>query len=127
MTLLFLDHMGFGGFFLFPFAMFLFGVVWLVLLIWVVYDVATRDDMWIGEKAIWVAVALLFNVLGPLVYILVVYLRGEPLFEPGGPPGARGGLRELERLADLRERGAITEEEYEELKWERLDRIRDRD
>jgi hypothetical protein len=45
-----------------------------------------------------------------------------------GPPHARraypaGVLDDLERLADLRDRGAVTEEEFQRMKRELLDRM----
>jgi hypothetical protein len=39
---------------------------------------------------------------------------------PERPPGA---LTDLERLADLRDRGAVTEEEFQAKKRELLDRL----
>lgn len=109
-----------GGFFLLPLAMMLIGLAWLLLLLWVIYDVATRRDMQVAEKVLWVVVALTLNIIGPLLYILVVKVPGEPVFR-----GGRAGLSELERIADLHERGALGDEEYAELKEEYLERLRE--
>ncbi len=108
-----------GGFFLFPFIMLLVGLAWLLLLIWVLYDVATRRDMQTPEKVLWIIVALFLGLIGPLIYILVVRLPNRPVFGQH-----RGELSELERLADLHERGVLSDEEFEELKEERLKRLK---
>jgi len=112
-----------GGFFFMPFVMLFLGLAWVLLFLWVVYDVATREDMATSEKVLWIIVSLFLWAIGPLLYILVVKLPGKPIF--GGEQPERSGLSELERLADLHERGLLSDDEFEEMKEEYLERLKE--
>lgn len=95
-----------------------FSLVGLVLVLYGLYDLLFQqpgmDD---GEKLIWIAIILLFNVLGVLAYFFVVWYLDERPFKDFLQRTAEDRkLGELERLADLHDRGALTDEEFQEEK-----------
>lgn len=91
----------------------LLSLIGLALTIYVIYDVlAQQPEMQPIEKLIWIIVALFFNIIGVLVYFLVVKYADAQLFDNVDLFTEDQKLDELERLADLKDRGAITEEEY---------------
>lgn len=113
-------------------ALWVFG---LVLIIWVFIAIIGdlfRDDQTSGwAKAGWVVALILFPLLGSLAYLI---LRGEGMAErsrahamlakaeldsyirtTAASTGA-GPVDDLARLADLRSRGHITDDEFETIK-----------
>lgn len=86
-----------------------------VLLLYALYDLlVVQDTMATGEKLIWLVILLLFNVLGAIVYLVVIkYLQEHPFESLLSIEAEEERLTQLERLADLKERGAITEEEFD--------------
>jgi prolipoprotein diacylglyceryltransferase len=48
-------------------------IIGLAAIIWVIYDVVTRQKaMPDGEKVIWIIVALFLNIIGAIIYYIVV-------------------------------------------------------
>lgn len=106
-------------------------VVWIFLLIRILNDVFRSRDLSGVAKAAWTIGLILFPLLAGLVYLIV---RGAQMHEreaavaAANEKAAREYLRsalgtsssgvadDLSRLADLRERGAITDEEFQTLK-----------
>jgi hypothetical protein len=72
-------------------------------------DIFRRDDLGGAMKALWVAVVFLIPFLGTLIYLVV---------RPAGPAAAKratlsdGRTQQLQALADLHDRGKITDEEF---------------
>ena len=103
-------------------------VAWFWLLISIITDVFRDDDMSGGAKAAWCIFVILLPWLGVLTYLIV---RGRSMSERAGREAARneqafrsyvrnvaasestGVSGELTKLADLRERGVLTPEEYD--------------
>jgi hypothetical protein len=105
-------------------------VLWLMLLFHVVIDVFRSHDMGGLAKVIWLLFMFIFPFLGVFVYLIA---RGGKMAEhsaqqadadqaaldkyirdaaaPGASPAS-----ELEKLAALKAQGAISEEEYAQLK-----------
>ncbi|HWN22629.1 MAG TPA: SHOCT domain-containing protein [Gaiellaceae bacterium] len=85
-------------------------------LIWAgaLLDIFRRDDMGGVSKAIWVAAVILLPFLGTLIYLIV-----RP---PGATPEEREMIEDASRqfvnaeqlqvLADLHDRGKLTDEEF---------------
>jgi hypothetical protein len=101
-------------------------IAWFLLLFKIVTDIFRDRTMGGVAKAIWLIVLVFLPFLGTLVYVVA---RGDSMAErdaaqvraadeafqayvrnvadPGG-----GSISELERLASLKERGVLTEEEF---------------
>lgn len=102
-------------------------IMWIFLLIRIISDVFRSHDLTGAGKAGWTLVLIAFPLVGVLVYLLV---RGNGLHEREnrqvqanedamrhylnrmGGPGA-STADELTRLAELRDRGVLTEEEFQ--------------
>jgi len=107
--------------------------IWLMITVFI--DIFRSNDLKGWQKALWVIPVLVFPLLGVLLYLIVRgtkmrahqmqtleeneqafrrYLQREvgPRFSPA---------EELNRLADLRDRGEITADEYRRLKARVLD------
>lgn len=113
-------------------ALWVFG---LVLLIWVFFIIISdlfRDDETSGwVKAAWVVALIVFPLLGSLAYLIV---RGQGMAERSraqarlaraefdsyirttAASSGTGPVDDLTRLADLRNSGAITDDEFETIK-----------
>jgi len=102
--------------------------VWIWLLIVVFGDIFRSHDMGGVAKAVWVIFLIIFPILGVLIYLLV---RGGSMHEraeramaqqqkafndyvrhASGAP-AHGTADELAKLADLKEKGVISDAEFE--------------
>ncbi|MEU9127278.1 SHOCT domain-containing protein [Kitasatospora sp. NPDC048540] len=115
-------------------------VLWIFLLIRVLDDVFRDDSLSGGAKAAWAILVVLLPFLGIFIYLIV---RGKGMGErslkqaqkqeeqlrsyiretAGSTPGAEGGtggtgghVEELAKLAELKNRGDITEQEYQQAK-----------
>jgi hypothetical protein len=106
-------------------------VAWLCLLFYVYADIFRSHDLSGGAKALWVLAIFIFPMIGSLVYLLI---RGGEMHEraaltaqrnqealrhalqQSGATTQTGGLSELERLADLHDRGKLTDDEFETAK-----------
>lgn len=106
-------------------------VIWIWVLIWVFIDIFRSHDLSGAAKALWFLFVLFIPLLGVLAYLVVrggsmheralerarqqedafrQYIRREA---PGSPPSAAD---QLEKLANLRDRGAITPDEFQRQK-----------
>jgi hypothetical protein len=122
-----------------PFAAFTFGdatltvlelafmFLWIWIAIGVVFDIFRSHDLSNWGKALWVLFIFVFPLVGVLGYLII---RGHTMHEHeaqdrqqyeafrqfrrgGNPPGA---ANDMNKLADLRDRGVLTDEEFERAK-----------
>lgn len=107
-----LMELGFGAM---SVVMLLWGLLTFLVTLWVIYDVVVEQDgMEPLEKLVWVLAVLFLNLIGVVLYVALVKYRGEQLL-------SSSRAAQLERLADLRDRGALSEEEFQEEKRTLLD------
>jgi hypothetical protein len=101
-------------------------IVWIWLAISVFFDIFRSHDMGGVAKALWVLFIVIFPFLGILVYLIA---RGGKMHERADAAAARqqrafnayvqqtagtsSSADELSKLADLREKGVLTPEEFE--------------
>lgn len=107
--------------------------VWIWIAVTVVFDVFRSSDLSNWEKALWMLAIILLPWLGVLVYLVV---RGHTLHEHhehdvaqaqafrrfiarGG--GGVGPADDLSGLAELHDRGVLTDDEFERAKARVLD------
>jgi len=103
-------------------------VIWIWILIYVFIDIFRSRDLSGGAKAPWFIFVLFIPLIGVLVYLIA---RGGEMHERAAQQAqaqdeaARDYIRqaagtnsadELAKLADLRERGVITAQEFEQQK-----------
>jgi Phospholipase_D-nuclease N-terminal/Short C-terminal domain len=126
-----------------PFAAFTFGdglltvvelafmFLWIWIAIGVVFDIFRSSDLSNWSKALWVLAIFVFPLLGVLAYLII---RGHVMhehqamdtqrlhdfqrFERQG--GSRTHVDDLQALADLRDRGLLTDEQFEQAKAKAL-------
>ncbi|MGW2183366.1 SHOCT domain-containing protein [Streptomyces sp. NPDC001732] len=116
-------------------------VMWLFLLFKVITDIFRSHDLSGWGKAGWLILTLLLPYIGVLVYVIVrgrsmgrrdlkeaqerdaafkAYVR-EAAGTAGGDDAKRSShVDELAKLAELKDRGAITDEEYQRAKTKLL-------
>jgi hypothetical protein len=104
--------------------------VWIMLLLQVFIDIFRSHDLNGGVKALWVVFVVVLPYLGVLVYLIA---RGQKMNEhalaaaksqdeamrnyvKSAAGGSTSAADELARLADLKERGVISDEEFAALK-----------
>ncbi len=109
-------------------------IMWIFLLIRVISDVFRSHDLSGGGKAGWTLVLIVFPLIGVLAYLLI---RGNGLHERENRQAlaseeamrqylnriAGSGASttdELTRLAELRDRGVLTEDEFQRQKTKLL-------
>ena len=102
-------------------------IMWLFLLFWIILDIFRSRDLSGWLKALWLIFILVLPFLGVLVYLIA---RGGSMHERQeaqaraqdeafrsyvkDAAGSGGGSAdELAKLADLRDKGAITEAEFQ--------------
>jgi hypothetical protein len=116
------------------FAIFFFflWVVWLILLFRTITDVFRSDDLGGAGKAFWLLFVIITPYLGVFVYLIA---RGDGMGrrdleriqaqeqsfrsyvqEVAGGGGGGGVATELERLAALKDKGVITDDEFAQQK-----------
>ncbi|WP_314614885.1 SHOCT domain-containing protein [Streptomyces stackebrandtii] len=108
-------------------------IMWLFLLFKVITDIFRDHELGGWGKAGWLAFCILLPYLGVLVYVIA---RGKSMGQrdvkqakaseaafqdyirktAGTAPAGGGASDELARLAELKEKGAITDEEFEKAK-----------
>jgi hypothetical protein len=122
-----------------PFAAFTFGdglltviefafmFLWIWIAIGVVFDIFRSHDLSNWSKALWVFVIFVFPLLGVLAYLII---RGQVMHEHQAhdqerfaafqqyrrPSASSTHVDDLRTLADLRERGLLTDQEFESAK-----------
>ena len=93
-------------------------VIWFVVVVAVIFDIFRSRDLSGWAKALWFVLVLFLPILGLLAYLVV---RGSKMtqhafqsvdenFGAVSPGGTK--TDELARLADLRDRGVITADEF---------------
>jgi len=101
-------------------------VIWIWILIYVFIDIFRSRDLSGGAKALWFIFVLFIPLIGVLVYLIA---RGSSMHERAmsearqqdrefrayvqDAAGAQTPADQLAKLADLRDRGVITPEEFE--------------
>src|SRR5208283_5185363 len=101
-------------------------IIWFWILITVFIDIFRSPDLSGGAKALWFIFVLLIPLIGVLVYLIA---RGDKMHEHGvqaarqqdaearryiqEAAGPQSTTDQLAKLADLRDRGVITPEEFE--------------
>ena len=101
-------------------------VIWIWILIAIFGDIFRSDDLGGGAKALWVIFVIVLPFLGILVYLIA---RGAKMQQRSleqaqrqkqafdaqvkQAAGASSGVDELAKLADLKEKGALTDAEFE--------------
>lgn len=107
--------------------------IWIWLLIVIFGDIFRSDDLSGWGKALWTIFVIVLPYLGVFVYLIA---RGHKMqahaqaaaastrgYQPAGPAApARDGstAEEISRLADLRDRGVISEAEFQQAKTRAL-------
>jgi hypothetical protein len=108
--------------------------LWIWIAITVVFDIFRSHDLSNLAKTLWILLIVVFPLIGVLGYLLI---RGHTLHEhqeqdraqveafrefsqKGGAPAGDGSsgshADDLHKLADLRDRGVLTDEEFERAK-----------
>ncbi len=97
----------------FPLFFALFGMMWIALTLFVFYDVLfVQEDMTDSQRIVWVLIVLFLNVMGVVLYLIIVKMMDmRPFAEM--LPNERRRLTTLERLQRLKEKGTLTDEEFE--------------
>lgn len=103
--------------------------IWIILMVRIFTDIFRSHDMSGWAKVAWTAFVVIFPFLGVLSYVLVrgdrmaenelrTHQRREDAFRAyvRDAAGGNGAVSELERLAHLRERGVIDDDEFVRLK-----------
>jgi ABC-type multidrug transport system fused ATPase/permease subunit len=111
-------------------------LLWISLAVTVFFDIFRSHDLSGWGKAFWVLFIIILPLLGVLIYLIA---RGGKMHEraardaqqqeaafrqyvqeASAEGGGSGSAAELQRAATLRERGVITQEEFERLKIKAL-------
>lgn len=116
-------------------------VMWMFLLFRVIMDIFRSDDLGGLAKAGWLILTLVLPYLGVLVYVIArgqsmgkrdardakerdaafkAYVRDAAGTEATGGSTQSNHVEGLTRLADLKDKGAITDEEYRQAKTKLL-------
>jgi Phospholipase_D-nuclease N-terminal/Short C-terminal domain len=102
---------------------FAFLFLWIWIAVGVVFDIFRSHDLSNWGKALWVLFIVVLPYVGVLAYLLV---RGHTMHEHQAQDSlarheafrqyVRGPATDLSLLADLKERGVLTDEEFERAK-----------
>ena len=101
-------------------------VIWIWILIWIFIDIFRSRDLSGWAKALWFLFVLFIPLIGVLVYLIV---RGDSMHTRAvqdarrqdqefrsyvqDAAGSQSTADQLAKLADLRDRGVITPQEFE--------------
>src|SRR5437773_11669404 len=101
-------------------------IIWIWILIWIFIDIFRSRDLSGWAKALWFIFVLFIPLIGVLVYLIV---RGGDMHERAvqqaqqqdaearayiqQAAGSQSTADQLSKLADLRDRGVITADEFE--------------
>ena len=111
---------------------FAFLFLWIWIAVGVVFDIFRSRDLSNWAKALWVLFIIVFPLLGVLGYLIV---RGHTMHEHQVQDqtqyeafrqytrgaGSPGPADDISKLADLRDRGILTSEEFERAKAKSLE------
>ncbi|HEY2814390.1 MAG TPA: SHOCT domain-containing protein [Acidimicrobiales bacterium] len=105
-------------------------VVWIMAVFSVLADIFRSHDMGGFAKAIWVLVVIVMPILGVLIYLIA---RGDKMSkhafddaqaqdqafrayvqQAAGPNGGGGPADQVTQLAQLRDQGVITDEQFQQ-------------
>ena len=100
-------------------------ILWIWILIWIIIDIFRSHDLNGFEKALWFLFILFIPLIGVLVYLIA---RGGKMHEHAvqqaqqqdqefrayvqDAAGSQSSADQLGKLADLHDRGVITDEEF---------------
>jgi predicted membrane channel-forming protein YqfA (hemolysin III family) len=96
-----------------------------LVMLWVftLVDLARRTDLSGLAKGLWAVAIVLLPLIGMLVYFIVRPEDAEVRLDPAGEPQpmrttelSHEKLDEIEKLAELRDSGALTDEEFSMMK-----------
>lgn len=114
-----LAEIGFWGWFFILLIMIPLICIWVFTLA----DIFMRKDLSGWMKAIWVIIVIILPLLGMLIYFIVrpetaIELAVDQAEYQGGPQAALAAdsTERIEKLAQLRDKGDITQEEFESQK-----------
>ncbi|NEE07356.1 SHOCT domain-containing protein [Streptomyces sp. SID7499] len=112
--------------------LFFLWIMWFVLLFRVVVDIFRDDDMSGWAKAGWLVLTVLLPFLGVFVYVIargknmgrreIAQARAQQeafdarIRQAAGTEGRPSSVDELARLSEIRDRGAITDDEFRKAK-----------
>jgi thiol:disulfide interchange protein len=106
-------------------------IIWIIILFRVIFDIFRTRDMGGWGKALWLIFVILLPFLGVFVYLIV---RGKAMGErdaqnaqaqdqafrsyvqEAAAGGGSSSADELAKLADLRDKGVITDADFEQQK-----------
>jgi ABC-type multidrug transport system fused ATPase/permease subunit len=112
-------------------------IAWLVALFQIIGDIFNSDDLGGLSKAIWLIFVIILPLLGVLIYLIArggdmqkralekarkqretydAYLRETTAATAVSGGGGAGSADELAKLADLRDKGVITAQEFDSQK-----------
>jgi hypothetical protein len=102
-------------------------VLWIFLLFWIIFDIFRSRDLSGWAKALWLIFIIILPFLGVFIYLIV---RGSSMHERQArdvqaqqqdfqayvrdAAGTGSSADELTKLADLRDRGVITDAEFQQ-------------
>lgn len=102
-------------------------VLWIFLVVWIIFDVFRSHDLSGWAKALWLIFIVVLPFLGVLIYVIA---RGGSMHERQvrdaqaqqqefqayvrDAAGGKSSADELTKLADLRDRGVITDAEFQQ-------------
>ena len=107
---------------------FAFLFLWIWIAVGVVFDVFRSHDLSNGAKAVWMLLIVVLPFLGVLIYLIIrghtmhehqqqdASARHEAFREYVRSAGSGGTADDIAKLADLRDRGVLTNEEFERAK-----------
>jgi uncharacterized membrane protein len=100
-------------------------VLWIFLVVRILMDIFTSDDMNGWAKAGWVVLVILLPLIGVLAYVIVrgrsmrerqeqeIYAQDQAFRASVKEAAGTSPAGELSKLADLHDRGVITDDEFE--------------
>jgi hypothetical protein len=91
-------------------------VLWLWIAITVVMDVFRSHDLNGWKKAFWLVLIVLVPLLGVLIYVIA---RGDEMKAHGISDQRQQEIAGIAELEDLKDRGILTDEEYQRIKSQR--------
>ncbi len=84
------------------------------------WDVVRRPDIRVLHRAVWLVAFCIFPIVGPIAY-LVIRPPGTTATERALATGGKTSTDELMRLADLHDRGKLTDQEFEAAKQQHIE------